>query len=129
MHQHGVEDVRAGGGSALSGGGALGPKAPITEEHRHRASEPVGVGHCFGCTGSRQLGRHARAVARIRPVQHRAVEPGRLERIVTALGDERSTDKSNPSEPVKQPELAHRIGKIDIRLIGDRLTSAASYDL
>ena len=76
----------------------------------------------------RQLGRHARAVARIRPVQHRAAEPGRLERIVTALGDERSTDKSNPSEPVKQPELAHRIGKIDIRLPGDRLTSAASRD-
>jgi hypothetical protein len=61
-------------------------------------------------------------------VQHRAVEPDCLERIVTALGNKRPADEGCPGKTVEQPELAHRVGKVDIRLIGDRLGATAPGD-
>ena len=127
-HQYSVENVGAGSGNASSGGGALGPKAPIAEERRHRPREPVGVGNGFGCAGYRQFGCHARAIADMRPMKYRAVEPGRLERIVTAFGNKGSTDEGYPGETVEQPELTHRVSEVDICLIGDRLAAAASGD-
>ena len=61
-------------------------------------------------------------------MKYRAVEPGRLERIVTAFGNKGSTDEGYPGETVEQPELTHRVGEVDICLIGDRLAAAASGD-
>ena len=61
-------------------------------------------------------------------MQHRAVETGCLERIVTTLGNKRTADEGNPGKTVEQPELAHSVGEIDIRLIGDRLGATAPGD-
>ena len=69
--------------------------------------------------------RHAGAVAHIRPVQHGAVEPRRLERIVAAFGRQRAADKDNVGETVKEAELAHRVGEIDIGFVVDRLATGA----
>src|SRR5438128_868821 len=58
-------------------------------------------------------------------MQNGAVESCRLERVVAALGNQRSTDEGDPGETVKEPEFPHRVRKVDICLAGDRLTPAS----
>jgi len=98
----------------------------IGEERRHRRRQLAGVGYGFGCASGIQLRRHSGAITDIRPVQDGAVEPGRLERIVAALGNERTADKGDPSDSIEEPEFTHRIGEIDVGPPGYRLAVSAS---
>src|ERR1700720_4768689 len=61
-------------------------------------------------------------------MQHGAAEPGRLERVVPTLGGQRTADEGDPGEAVEQPELAHRIREIDLRVASDRTAASAPGD-
>src|SRR5206468_3278086 len=44
------------------------------------------------------------------------------------LGNQRTADEGNPGKAVEQPELAHRVREINLRVASDRVASSASGD-
>ena len=110
------------GSDPPAGGDALGSEAPIGEQGRYGTCECIAVGHGLGRTGDCQIACHSGAIAYVGPVHHGAVQSGRLERVVAALGNQGSADEGDPGKTVEQPEFAHRVGKIEIGLVRDRLT-------
>ena len=108
---------RPAAATAPAGGGALGSEAPIGEQGRYGTRECIAVGHGLGRAGGCQIARHSGAIADVGPVHYGAVQSGRLERVVAALGNQRSADEGDPGKTVEEPELAHRVGKIEIGLV------------
>ena len=123
-----IENAETSRRHAGSGGSALGSQPLIGEQRRYRLRERGSAAHGFGGARGCQRSRHCGAIAHIRAVQHGAAEPGRLERVVPAFGGQRAADEGDPGEAVEQPELAHGVREIDLRVASDRIAMSASGD-
>ena len=123
-----IENTETGRRNAGSGGSALGSQPLIVEQRRYRLRERRSAAHGFGGARRCQRSRHRGAIAHIRAMQHGAAESGRLERVVPALGDQRAADEGDPGEAVEQPELAHCVREIDLRVASDRIAASAPGD-
>ena len=126
--EDGVENALTAGGRAGAGGAARGAQPAIASSADTAcASSSTPLTVC-AAPAAASAAAMRRAIAHVRPVQHGAVEPRRLERVVAALRRQRAADKGDPGKAVEQAELAHRIGEIDLGVGGDRLAAAAPGD-
>src|SRR6185437_14319766 len=57
-----------------------------------------------------------------------AIEQSRFERVVSAHRRQRAADEGDAGKPIEQPQLAERIGEIDIGCGGERLAACAPRD-
>ena len=101
-----------GGRDAHTGCGPLGSELPIGEQCRYCERERIAIRDSFRCTSGCQISRHSGAIANVGPMQHGAVQSGRLEWVMTALGNQRSADEGDPGKTVEEPELAHRVSGV-----------------
>ncbi len=62
-------------------------------------------------------------------MQNGAVELGRLQKVLPAMGHQRAADEGDRRQAVEEPELAQCVGEIDLGLRRDRLIRGAPSDI
>ena len=94
------------------------PGAPrfVGEEPRDFVGERGGIVDRLRRVGHRVERRvDVGEVVDMRAVEHRGAEADRLDRVLSAMLDQRAADEGDRRDPVEQPELAEGIGDVDLR--------------
>ncbi|CEG09353.1 hypothetical protein BN961_02778 [Afipia felis] len=76
-----------------------------------------------------ELGINILEVEHMRPVQDCGIELGRFDRILSAVWNERAAHEHHRRDAIEQPEFAHRIGNIDIRICRRQIAARAQLHL
>src|SRR5690606_24734081 len=101
-------------------------RGTVGRDHLHnRAGKFRAAPYLDRCTCGGEPGIGFGEVADMWPVDHRAAEERRLERVVPAYLDQRATDEGDGGNAVPEPHLAEGVGKIDVGFRRDRLALRA----
>ena len=114
--------------AGLAGGGTGGDGGGIVHQRGDRIGEARGIGDRGGRHGGIESGIDVGEVVDVRPVQHGGIEARRLDRVLTAVGDQRAAEEGDRRQAIEQAEFAERVGEIDVDLVEQRIAAAALGD-
>jgi len=77
------------------------PYRPIGQESVYHMGEAIRVTHAFGSAFVEEMGRHLIEIVGMGSEERRTAEPRSLQRIMSAKGDQRSADESQPGEAIE----------------------------
>src|SRR5919197_6133560 len=102
------------GNARVRGGNHRCTRIRVLEPSRRPQRQSLDVAHLFGAARRVERRIDFCEIPNIRPMQNRRAELDRLDRILTAMARQRSTNEYDRGEPIDETELAQRVGDVDL---------------